>query len=117
MYEEESLDHSIVDRPWEYEIRFFAYRFDPTSWLDSYIDLTLVRGETIRRLRFSAPQEMEIANGFPQMTKGLQILDVSKRRMENIGVRVDCFEMDGVISFWAKDVIDIDRIDNESGSI
>ena len=79
--------------------------------------MTLVRGNSTRRLRFSAPRELEIANGFPQMTKGLQILDVSQRRMENIGVRVDCFEMAGVISFWAKDVIDIDRTDNESGSI
>ena len=98
----------IIERPWEFEIRNFAYFSDPDRWLDSYIDMTLVRGNSIRRLRFVAPQELEIANGFPVNTRGLQILDVSPRRMENIGIRVDCFEMDGVISFWAKSVEDLD---------
>jgi hypothetical protein len=108
MKDEDSRDHAIIDRPWEFEIRHFAYSSDPDRWLESYIDMTFVRGDSIRRLRFSAPQELEISNGFPVNTKGLQILDVSHRRMENIGIRVECFEMDGVISFWAKDVMDLD---------
>ncbi|MBI1322520.1 hypothetical protein GC170_04955 [bacterium] len=108
MNDENSPDHPIIEKPWEFEIRYFAYYSEPDRWLESYIDLTLVRGDTIRRLRFSAPQELEIAKGFPVDTKSLQIQDVSRRRMENISVRVDCFEMDGVISFWAKDVMDLD---------
>ncbi len=105
---EDSRDHPIIDRPWEFEIRYFAYSCDPDRWLESYIDMTVVRGDSIRRLRFTAPQELEIANGFPVNTKGLRILDVSQSRMEDIAIRVECFEMDGVISFWAKSVEDLD---------
>jgi hypothetical protein len=53
-------DHPIVDRPWEFDIELFSYHNNPVEERHSYIDLTLRRGKTVRRLRFLGPQDLQI---------------------------------------------------------
>lgn len=102
--------HPIIERPWDYQILRFCYHNDPDDWRESYIDLTLGRGAVVRRLRFLAPQDLEIERGcFPQPTGGMCILDVRHRQMEEIGVRVADFEASrGAVTFWAREVVDLD---------
>jgi len=102
--------HPILERPWEYEIIELCYHNDPGDWRKSHVDLTLRRGEAVRRLRFLAPQDFEVERGcFPRPTGGMCILDVRHRQLEEIGVRVADFEgSHGAVTFWAREVIDLE---------
>jgi hypothetical protein len=101
-------DHQIIDAPWSWELREFVYRSDRTDWRASYIDMTLERGGCVRRLRFSAPRDLEMSRGLPNCD-GMCILDVSGRQMEGISVRVANFEESyGAPTFWAASVVDTD---------
>jgi hypothetical protein len=103
--------HPIIERPWEYEIIGLSYHRDLESWADSYLDLILQRGVCRRRLRFLGPQDLRIDEGFPS-SSGLCVLDVSKRQLDGIGVRVANFEASGGCpTFWAREVIDLDVSD------
>ena len=104
-------DHPIVDCPWEFDIDLFSYHINPVDAHHSYIDLTLRRERTVRRLRFLGPRHLQIEKGFPTPTRGLCILDVRSRQLEGIGVRVADFESSlGAITFWAREVIDLDAL-------
>jgi hypothetical protein len=104
-------DHPIVERPWEYEIVGLCYHRAPNSWADSYIDLTLQLGSRRRCLRFLGPQDLEITGGFPS-SSGLCILDVSKRQLDGLRVRVANFEAHGGCpTFWAREVVESDAGD------
>ncbi len=104
-------DHPIIECPWNYEIVGLSYHRDPDSWADSYIDLTLQRGPFRRRLRFLGPENLEITKGFPS-SSGLCILDVSKRQLDGLGVRVANFEgSGGCPTFWARAVVDLGESD------
>jgi hypothetical protein len=62
-------DHPIIERPWEYEIVSLCYHNDPGEWSASYVDMTLGRGDVIRRLRFLGPQDFAVEKGcFPRPT-------------------------------------------------
>lgn len=101
-------DHPIIDKPLQYQIVEFCYHHDPDDVGNSYVDMTLRRGDTLRRLRFLGPQELEIEKGFPQPTQGMCILDVRHRQLDGIGVRVADFEASwGKVTFWAHEVIDL----------
>lgn len=105
-------DHPIIDRPWEYSIAELRYH----SGLDGsepFVDLVLQRGAVVRRLRFWSPQQFQIEKGcFPHPTYGMQILDVSGRRLDRLRVWVSDFEgTDGAITFWARDVVDLDKLE------
>lgn len=103
-------DHPIIDRPWEYEVLLLAYHNDPELPRDSYLDLTLRRGPSVRRLRFLGPEDLEIERGFPRPTGGMVILDVRRRQLDGLGVRVADFEASlGAVRFWAREVLDLDR--------
>ena len=52
--------HPIIDKPFQYQIVEFCYHHDPDDVGNSYVDMTLRRGDTLRRLRFLGPQELEI---------------------------------------------------------
>ena len=105
----EEPDHSIIEHPYQYQIVEMVYHVDLKDRLNSYIDLTLVKDSTIRHLRFWGPQNLQIEEGFPRPTHGMKILDIRKRQWENLGVAVLDFEAShGAITFWAKDVIDLD---------
>ena len=111
MMPDDDPDHPIIERPWEYEIVGLCYHRDPESQDDSYIDLTLRRGDDLRRLHFFGPQDLQITPGFPS-SSGLCILDVSRRQLEGIGARVANFEAsDGCPTFWAHRVVDLDASD------
>jgi hypothetical protein len=102
-------DHPILDAPWTWELLEFVYHRDPADWRGSYIDMVLERGGVVRRLRFFAPQDLELSQGLPN-TSGMCILDVRARQLDGLGVRVAEFEQSyGTPSFWAARVVDLDR--------
>ncbi len=113
---ENDPDHPIIERPYEYEILLLCYHNDPDDHCGSYLDMTLGRGGSVRRLRFLAPQDLEIEKGFPRRTGGMRILDVRPRQLDGLGVRVEDFEQSwGKVSFWARDVLDLDDEPPNSG--
>ena len=100
--------HPIIDRPYEYDILAMHYQAAADE-VEPFLDLTLGRGELVRRLRFFSPRDLKIEKGFPVATGGMEILDVSVRQMEGIGVLVGDFESSpGSITFWARKVVDLD---------
>ncbi len=103
-----SPHHPILARPWEFVITEMHYRtgMDGSA---SYLDLTFVRGEDTRRLRFIEPRDVRIEAGFPNPTHGLCILDVRDRQLERLRVEVSDFETShGSIRFFAYDVVERD---------
>ena len=106
----ESPVHTIIDRPHEYDVIRFDYNHDPKDHTHSYIDLTLRKGGILRRLRFLRPQSLKIEEGFPGSTHGMVILDIRHRQLDGLGVEVADLEASpGAITFFAAEVIDLDR--------
>lgn len=107
MVVEQDPPHRIIDAPHSYQLR--ALRYDTgADGGEPYLDLELGKGPEIRRLRFWSPRDLEIEKGFPQSTGGMEILDVSARHLDGIGVRVaDCESSWGAITFWARCVVDL----------
>ncbi|MFT7676387.1 MAG: hypothetical protein ACI8QC_000358 [Planctomycetota bacterium] len=103
--------HPIIDHPHEYRIidmRYYVCSGDD----EPFLDLFLRRENTVRKLRFWSPQNLEVEKGFPQPTSGMQILDVSKRQLDGLNVQVADFEASwGSITFMAREVIDLDTIE------
>jgi hypothetical protein len=59
----------------------------------------------LRRLRFWSPRDFHVQAGFsPDTYLGLQILDVSRRQLEDISIEVSCFENTPGFSFYARSV-------------
>jgi hypothetical protein len=106
---DESPIHPILDRAHEFDIVRFDLHHDPDDYMNDFLDLTMRRGDEHRRLRFVRPHDFRIGRGFPTSTRGMVILDVRSRQMEDIGVKVADFEntTDGV-TFYAADVVDLD---------
>ena len=103
-------DHAIIDKPWEYEVTDLHFHRDLEEWAKSYVDLTLQKGDAVRRLRFIGPRDIQTESGFPFNNGGMEILDVRHRQMEGIGVRVGNFEAaGGTVTLWASEVIDLDN--------
>jgi hypothetical protein len=103
-------DHPIVERPWEFSVSDFTYHVAVQA-RHSYIDLGLRGVRGWRTLRFLGPQSLKIEEGFPRPTHGMCILDVRRRQLEGLGVRVADFEgSHGAITFWAREVIDLDSV-------
>ena len=99
-------NHSVIERPFEWEIVEFSY-IRPLGGSEPYIDLGLIKGDILRRLRFFDPRDIRITEGFPK-SSGLAILDVSSRQMDRLGVRVINFEAsNGCPEFWARDVVEL----------
>lgn len=102
-------DHPIIKTPWQYQIVHLTYHIDVDDGHESYLDLHLIRDGVVRRLRFREPQCLKIEEGFPAPTHGMEILDISGRHWERLGVEVRDFEGSmGGIEFLARDVIDLD---------
>lgn len=105
-------DHPILARPWEYSIGEFHYHAG-LDGSESFIELSLHRGDVVRRLRFRSPRNLVIEEGFPSPTHGIAILDVSGRGLESLRVWVTDFEnSSGAVTFWARDVEDLDATEN-----
>jgi hypothetical protein len=102
-------EHPIVERPFEYDIVMLCYHNNVEDPRNSYLDMTLRRGTASRRLRFLQPRDLQIEKGFPLPTRGMCILDVRHRQLEDISVRVADFEASpGSVTFWAREVKDLD---------
>ena len=115
MTKKEDPIHSIVERPWEYEILSLGFYQSPSEEFEPFIDLTLKKGDVLRHLRFYSPRELEIEKGFPARTGGFCIYDVSARGLEGLGVRVDDFEANwGAVRFWAREVVEIGQFQREA---
>jgi len=106
--------HPIIDKPHQFQILRVDYQIDPDDYRNSFIDLVLRRGQVTRRLRFLRPQNLKIEEGFPFLaTSGLQVLDISHRQLDDLTVEVSDFEATpGAISFYAAEVIDLDKPEN-----
>ena len=101
-------DHRIIEKPWEYKIKTFHYDCSSVDYLEHYIDISFEKENIIRNLRFIAPRQLKIEEGFPQPTHGLEIIDISDRGLENVNVWVTDFEAsNGAITFYSKDLIEI----------
>lgn len=100
-------EHPILQAPWTWELTEFVYHRNRENWNASYIDLVFEREGKVRRLRFFAPQDLEMGEGLPN-SSGMCILDVSDRQMEGLRVRVANFEQPhGAPTFWAARVIEV----------
>jgi len=107
-------DHPIIDRPSEFRVIGFAFQRALDDSTEPYIDLTLQRGDTVRRLRFLGPRSISIEDGFPEGC-GMFIADVRHHGLDGLGVRVDDYEASGgAIRFWARTVIDLDTTNDNS---
>src|SRR5262245_43189337 len=104
MKRKETPDHPILDHPWEYRIAELRYVVE-TSDHDGFIEMLLSKGSELRRLRFASPQGFSVDEGFePTSYIGLQIVDVSSRQLEGIGVEVSSFENVPGLRFFARSV-------------
>ena len=100
-------DHSILPESWRWELVEFTYPRDPHGWRESYIDLVFDRDGSERRLRFFAPQDLEMSRGLPN-SFGWHILDVRGRQLEGLRVCVVNFEQSyDTPSFWAARVVEV----------
>ncbi|WP_143732340.1 hypothetical protein [Microbulbifer sp. GL-2] len=97
--------HKIIESPHLYDITFFSYQVNSSDISRSYIDLHMEKDGDLRKLRFWAPQDLEIEKGFPYSTGGMFIEDVSSHQLDGINVYVGDFESNyGSVTFWAKRV-------------
>jgi len=97
-------DHPILDQPWEYRIAELRYVVK-TPDQEGFIEMLLSKKSELRRLRFSSPQGFSMDEGFePESYIGLQIVDVSSRQLEGIGVEVSSFENTPGLRFFARAV-------------
>ena len=84
------------------------YVVEPPEGDQPYIGMVLVRNSTTRRLRFWSPRHLHVREGLcPNLYVGLQILDVSRRQLENISIEVSCFENTPGFGVYARTVEEI----------
>lgn len=100
----EAPDHSVLAKPWTYEISEFHLVNGPEPTEPPHIDLVLRNGDDVQRLRFDGVREVQIQPEFWYPNIGLEILDVSDRGWDGIGVRVNSYEGDE-LRFWARSVV------------
>ena len=88
--------------------RVLALAFSRATAIEpAYLDLTLRGRDGIEhRLRFIEPRELRVRPPFPEVG-WLQVLDISDRQWDGIGVEVQDAEMDEAISFLAERVVRI----------
>ncbi len=102
--------HAILKNAWPWRIVGFNYQLDAHDRRDSFIDLTLQKDYAIRHLRFFAPRNVQMEHDIARPSRGLRICDVSARQMDGLGVRVDDVEMYPNVSFWAREILDLDAL-------
>jgi len=98
-------DHPIIERPYEYRLTELRYVIEAPDGGEPFIDMVLAKGPATRRLRFWSPRDFHVQAGFsPDTYLGRQILDVSRRQLEDISIEVSCFENTPGFSFYARSV-------------
>jgi hypothetical protein len=100
--------HAILETPWHYDIESVSVDALPRDGGEPRLDLRLSLDGEIVELRFWSPREVQI--GWPLTTGGLEILDLSERGMEKVGVEVADFEASpGGLRFYARAVERLSR--------
>lgn len=103
----EDPEHPILPHACLWDLIEFTYHCQPNDHQGSYIDLTFSREGVVRKLRFLRPQNVELSDGRLK-SSGMLILDISRRQLEGLNVRVITFERPyGVPTFWAYDVREV----------
>jgi hypothetical protein len=105
----EDKKHPIITKPHEYQVIFFGYQIDNDNYTNSYIDIHFKKENKVIKLRFFQPLELEINKGFNGNVCGMEILDISKFQLDDIGVKVSNFEQDAGITFLAKKVVELNN--------
>jgi hypothetical protein len=105
--------HSILDEPWTYRVAGLTCHFDWSDPRESWLDLSLEKGDERVQLRFFRVHGLEVEAGFPFAGSGMQILDLSDRGMEDSRIEVSSFEQDPAIRFWAQSVRRVSTEDQE----
>ena len=101
--------HPIDGGVCRYEITRLDYHHNPEDRREDYLDLVLRRGDSVRRLRFLGPTRLKIEEDFPSPTHGMVIRDIRNRQWEGLGVEVaDVENCPGSVTFYARDVLDLD---------
>ena len=101
--------HPIIYRPHLYEITYVGFHTDRNDFSNSYIDIHFVKGEESKKLRFFEPTEVEVEKGFYGDNNGMEILDITDRQYDGVGIEVRNFEQDAGITFLAREVKEINN--------
>lgn len=101
--------HSILAQPHTYELIRLDWQIDPHDNRNSCLDMTLQRGEVVRRLRFLRPTKVKIDSGFNGHCSGMMVLDIRNRGWEDLRVEVINVEPQPGITLYAADVVDLDQ--------
>lgn len=101
--------HPILPNAHRYAIVALQLELEPEDGSEPFLDLVLRQGAERRRLRFWSPQELEIERGGPVDTGGFEILDISSRGLEELGVLVSDSEGagGGTVRFLARRVEEV----------
>ncbi len=107
----EETYHPILNRPWEYSIQEIHWgRLDPVD--DGLcLDITFVKGEQRRRLRFLSPSDVKIELlSCPQQCGEMILRDIRDRGWEGRAVQIAEGGASGSpVLLYAKEVIDLDK--------
>ena len=96
---EEAGPHPIVERPFNYDVTELRVDF-----VSKELVMTLRKDDEVLKLRFTEFQQLAIDEGYTGTEAGMEILDFSSSGMESARIRVQSFEPEEAISFWARDV-------------
>jgi hypothetical protein len=91
--------HPILQRPWTYKVVSLQVDFPARE-----LCITLCREEETVTLRFLTFEQLSVDEGYVGSGSGMEILDLSDHGLETARVRVQSFEQDPAIRFWARDV-------------
>lgn len=102
--------HPLLPDAHTYRITALNYDCSSKNFLQHTLDLSLEKDGMTRRLRFLAPQNLVIEQGFPLPTHGMQILDIRSRHLEQIKIEVRDMESNhGAVTFQALELVDLDQ--------
>ena len=97
--------HPILAEAWKHEVVDFHWSHQGE---EPFVELVLQHAESgsLRRLRFLGARDVAFSG--VGMNWGLDILDVSHRHLEGVGVQVGNFEnSEGQVRLLARDVLDV----------
>lgn len=92
----------ILDTPRDYDIVQLLWRIGEVD--EPFLDLTVSRARARKVLRFMGPRVLQVDKRFEQAPRGLEIRDISARRIGALSLYVE--GASGALSFWAKGVVE-----------
>ena len=79
----------------------FQYHIDWSCWKDSYIELSAIKDDQRRHLRFNGVSNLQIEEGFSGSLSGMIVVDIADRHWDVARIEVRNFEQDPGITFLA----------------